>query len=43
MDIYTLYQNYVECCAQFNVEPMPFQQYKEDFEEDQLEAERQDI
>lgn len=43
MDIYIMYENYKTRCEDQDIEPMPFQEYKEDFEEDQAENDRQDV
>lgn len=41
MDIRALYEDYKSRCEDQDIVPMPFQEYKEDFEEDQMEEERQ--
>lgn len=41
MDIRALYENYKSRCEDQGIEPIPFQDYKESFEEDMMEDERQ--
>lgn len=41
-DVWGLYEDYKTRCEDQGIEPMPFQEYKEDFEEDQFENDRQE-
>jgi hypothetical protein len=42
MDIWILYENYKQSCEAQGIEPMPFAQYKEDWELDNLDDMRQE-